>query len=81
MNYINGWTLMKNVRTQMQQKVLDLFPEKEELSAAQILSLLRKRNEEEIATDLPYQVSYLLSYLEMRGDLVFYPFSATYRRA
>ena len=72
---------MKNDRTQMQQKVLDLFPEKEELSAAQILSLLRKRNEEEIATDLPYQVRYLLSYLEMRGDLVFYPFSATYRRA
>ena len=65
----------------MQQKVLDLLPKEEELSAAQILSLLRKRNEEEIATDLPYQVRYLLSYLEMRGDLVFYPYSATYRRA
>ena len=65
----------------MQQKVLDLFPKEEELSASQILSLLRKRNEEEIATDLPYQVRYLLSYLEMRGDLVFYHYSATYRRA
>ena len=72
---------MRNTRTKLQQKVLDLFPEEEELSAAQILSLLRKRNEEEIATDLPYQVRYLLSYLEMRGDLVFYPYSATYRRA
>ena len=72
---------MKNVRTKLQQKVLDLFPKEEELSAAQILSLLRKKNEEEIATDLPYQVRYLLSYLEMRGDLVFYPYSATYRRA
>ena len=72
---------MRNTRTKLQQKVLDLFPKEEELSAAQILSLLRKRNEEEIATDLPYQVRYLLSYLEMRGDLVFYPYSATYRRA
>ena len=72
---------MRNTRTKLQQKVLDLFPKEEELSAAQILSLLRKKNEEEIATDLPYQVRYLLSYLEMRGDLVFYPYSATYRRA
>ena len=72
---------MKNVRTKLQQKILDLFPDKEDLSAAQILSILRKKNEEEIATDLPYQVRYLLSYLEMRGDLIFYPYSATYRRA
>ena len=72
---------MRNTRTKLQQKVLDLFPKEEELSAAQILSLLRKRNEEEIATDLPYQVRYLLSYLEMRGDIVFYPYSATNRRA
>ena len=72
---------MRNTRTKFQQKVLDLFPEKKELSAAQILSILRKKNEGEIATDLPYQVRYLLSYLEMRGDLVFYPHAATYRRA
>ena len=72
---------MKNVRTKRQQRVLDLFPEKGELSAAQILTILRKDEETEIETSLPYQVRYLLSYLEMRGDLVFYPYAATYRRA
>ena len=72
---------MKNVRTKRQQRVLDLFPEKGELSAAQILTILRKDKEDEIETSLPYQVRYLLSYLEMRGDLVFYPHAATYRRA
>jgi len=72
---------MKNVRTRMQQTVLDLFPEKEDLSAAQVLTMLRKNNEEDIATDLPYHVRYILTYLEMRGDLVFYPHVATYRRA
>ena len=72
---------MKNVRTKRQQRVLDLFPEKGELSAAQILTILRKDEETEIETSLPYQVRYLLSYLEMRGDLVFYPHVATYRRA
>ncbi len=72
---------MKNARTQMQQTVLDLFSEKGELSAAQVLTLLRKAKEVEIETSLPYQVRYLLSYLEMRGDLVFYPHEATYRKA
>ena len=72
---------MKNVRTKRQQRVLDLFPEKGELSAAQILTILRKDKEDEIETSLPYQVRYLLSYLEMRGDLVFYPHEATYRKA
>ena len=73
--------MMKNVRTKMQQTVLDLFPEKDSLSAAQILTMLRKREESEINTSLPYQVRYLLTYLEMRGDLVFYPYSNTYRKA
>ena len=72
---------MKNARTKLQQRVLDLFSEKEELDAAQVLTLLRKDKETEIETSLPYQVRYLLSYLEMRGDLVFYPYAATYRRA
>ena len=72
---------MKNARTKRQQRVLDLFSEKEELDAAQILTLLRKDKETEIETSLPYQVRYLLSYLEMRGDLIFYPHVATYRRA
>ena len=72
---------MKNVRTERQQKVLDLFPEKGELSAAQVLTILRKDKETDIETSLPYQVRYLLSYLEMRGDLVFYPHAATYRKA
>ena len=72
---------MKNVRTKLQQRVLDLFSGKEELDAAQILTLLRKDKETEIETSLPYQVRYLLSYLEMRGDLIFYPHVATYRRA
>ena len=72
---------MKNVRTKRQQRVLDLFPEKGELSAAQILTILRKSEETEIETSLPYQVRYLLSYLEMRGDLIFYPHAATYRKA
>ena len=71
---------MKNVRTKLQQRELDLFSGKEELDAAQILALLRKDKETEIETSLPYQVRYLLSYLEMRGDLVFYPHEATYRR-
>ena len=71
---------MKNVRTKRQQRVLDLFPEKGELSAAQILTILRKSEETEIETSLPYQVRYLLSYLEMRGDLIFYPHAATYRK-
>ena len=71
---------MKNVRTERQQKVLDLFPEKGELSAAQVLTILRKDKETDIETSLPYQVRYLLSYLEMRGDLVFYPHAATYRK-
>ena len=71
---------MKNVRTARQQKVLDLFPEKGELSAAQVLTILRKDKETDIETSLPYQVRYLLSYLEMRGDLVFYPHAATYRK-
>ena len=71
---------MKNVRTEGQQKVLDLFPEKGELSAAQVLTILRKDKETDIETSLPYQVRYLLSYLEMRGDLVFYPHAATYRK-
>jgi len=71
---------MKNVRTERQQKVLDLFPEKGELSAAQVLTILRKDKETDIETSLPYQVRYLLSYLEMRGDLVFYPLAATYRK-
>ena len=72
---------MKNVRTKRQQRVLDLFPEKTNLSAEQVLTMLRKDKETEIETSLPYQVRYLLSYLEMRGDLVFYPHVATYRRA
>ena len=44
---------MKNVRTKRQQRVLDLFPEKGELSAAQILTILRKDKEDEIETSLP----------------------------
>ena len=71
---------MKNVRTERQQKVLDLFPEKGELSAAQVLTILRKDKETDIETSLPYQVRDLLYYLEMRGDLVFYPHAATYRK-
>ena len=71
---------MKNVRTERQQKVLDLFPEKGELSSSQVLTILRKDKETDIETSLPYQVRYLLSYLEMRGDLVFYPHAATYRK-
>ena len=47
---------MKNVRTERQQKVLDLFPEKGELSAAQVLTILRKDKETDIETSLPYQV-------------------------
>ena len=72
---------MKNARTKLQQRVLDLFSEKEELDAAQVLTLLRKDKETEIETSLPYDVRYILSYLELRGDLVFYPHVATYRRA
>ena len=72
---------MKNIRTKLQQRVLDLFSEKEELDAAQVLTLLRKDKETEIETSLPYDVRYILSYLELRGDLVFYPYTATYRRA
>ena len=33
--------MMKNVRTRMQQTVLDVFPEKKNLSAAEVLTLLR----------------------------------------
>ena len=73
--------MKKNVRTRMQQTVLDLFPEKGELSAAQVLTMLRKVKETDIETSLPYQVRDLLYYLEMRGDLVFYPHAATYRKA
>ena len=73
--------MKKNVRTKMQQTVLDLFPEKKNLSTEQVLTMLREHNESEINTSLPYQVRYLLTYLEMRGDLVFYPYSNTYRRA
>ena len=71
---------MKNVRTRMQQTVLDLFPEKGELNAEQVLTLLRKNKEPDIETSYPYQVRYLLTYLEMRGDLVFYPHATTYRK-
>ena len=72
---------MKNDLSRRMQTVLDVFPEEGSLSAAQVLTLLRKDKETEIETSLPYQVRYLLSYLEMRGDLVFYPHVATYRRA
>ena len=73
--------MMKNVRTRMQQTVLDVFPEKKNLSAAEVLTLLREHKESDINTSLPYHVRYLLTYLEMRGDLVFYPHATTYRKA
>ena len=72
---------MKNARTKRQQRVLDLFPEKTNLSAEQVLTMLRKDKETEIETSLPYDVRYILSYLELRGDLVLYPYTANYRRA
>ena len=71
---------MKNVRTKLQQKVLDLFSEKEELDAAQVLTLLRKDKETEIETSLPYHVRYILSKLEMSKVLNFDMWTTTYRR-
>ena len=71
---------MKNVRTKRQQRVLDLFPEKGELSAAQVVTILRNNNEPEIDTSLPYHVRYILSKLEMSGVLNFDMWTATYRR-
>ena len=71
---------MKNARTKRQQRVLDLFPEKTNLSAEQVLTMLRKDKETEIETSLPYHVRYLLSKLEMSGVLNFDMWTATYRR-
>ena len=72
--------MVKNVRPRMQQIVLDVFPEEGSLSAAQVVTILRDKKDSEIDTSLPYHVRYLLSNLEMRGDLNFDMWTATYRK-
>jgi len=72
---------MSSIHPREQKTVLDCFSEKGNLSAAQVLTMLRNNKETEIGTDLPYQVRYILSYLEMTGDLKFDMWTATYGRA
>ena len=72
---------MSSIHPREQKTVLDCFSEKGNLSAAQVLTMLRNNKETEIGTDLPYQVRYILSYLEMKGDLKFDMLTATYGRA
>ena len=72
---------MSSIHPRELKTVLDCFSEKGNLSAAQVLTMLRNNNETEIGTDLPYQVRYILSYLEMTGDLKFDMWTATYGRA
>ena len=72
---------MTNIHPRDQRTVLECFSTKENLSAAQVLTMLRNKKEEVIGTDLPYHVRYILSYLEMKGDLKFDMFTATYGRA
>ena len=59
--------MMKNVRTRMQQTVLDLFPEKGELNAEQVLTLLRNNLRPDI--DFIYQSRQMGGRVE-RGGLV-----------
>ena len=72
---------MPNIHPRDQRTVLECFSTKENLSAAQVLTMLRNKKEEVIGTDLPYHVRYILSYLEMKGDLKFDMLTATYGRA
>ena len=72
---------MSSIHPREQKTVLDCFSDEEYLSAAQILTMLRNNKETEIGTDLHYHVRYILSYLEMKGDLKFDMWTATYRRA
>ena len=72
---------MSSIHPREQKIVLYCFSDEEYLSAAQILTMLRNNKETEIGTELPYHVRYILSYLEMKGDLKFDMWTATYRRA
>ena len=71
----------EEIHAREQNVVLNCFPEEGNLAAHQVISILRQNQENEIFTALPYQVRYILGYLEMKGDLKFDQWTGTYGKA
>ena len=59
--------------------ILSCFTEGEYLTASQITQTLRRKQEVEIATNLPWQVRYLLTDLHNKNRLEYDSKSASYK--
>lgn len=60
--------------------ILSCFKEGEYITAREITQILRKREEVEIATNLPWQVRYLLTDLHDKNRLEYDSKTASYKR-
>ena len=60
--------------------VLDCIPKERSITPRELIQILRKRNEVEVATDLPWQVRKILEDLCERDSLLFDSKTASYKR-
>jgi hypothetical protein len=59
---------------------LEYFPRGEYITAAEILQMLRDKNESGISIDLPWQIRGILTDLHKRDVLLYNPYIAAYKR-
>ena len=60
--------------------VLDCMPTEKFVTVREVTQILRKKNEVEVATNLPWQVRRILEDLCERDTLLFDPKTASYKR-